>query len=117
MPGAGDAYISSVSHDDAATAVLEALSLPGGTYNVVDDEPLRHRDYFDSLAMALGEKPPTLPPRWIGSIMGSVGEAMARSLRISNRKLRESAAWRPRYRSVREGWVATVAALEHQHAA
>src|SRR5579862_5525787 len=39
FPGASDAYISSVSHDDAARAVLEALTLPGGTYNVVDDEP------------------------------------------------------------------------------
>lgn len=117
LPGAGDAYISSVSHDDAARAALEALNLPAGTYNVVDDEPLRHRDYFDLLAAALGEKPPTLPPSWIGSIMGSIGETMARSLRISNCKLRENSSWRPIYRSVREGWVATIAALQSQRAA
>jgi nucleoside-diphosphate-sugar epimerase len=117
LPGAGDAYISSVSHDDAARAALAALSVPAGTYNVVDDEPLRHRDYFDSLALALGEKPPALPPRWIGSIMGSVGEAMARSLRVSNRKLRANSTWRPNYPSVREGWEATVDALQRQRAA
>ncbi len=117
LPGAGDAFISSVSHDDAASAVLAALDLPAGTYNVVDDEPLRHRDYFDALAAALGEKPPVLPPRWIGAIMGSVGETMARSLRISNRKLREHSAWRPKYPSVREGWPATVAALQGAQAA
>jgi nucleoside-diphosphate-sugar epimerase len=117
FPGAGDAYISSVSHDDAATAVLEALRLPAGTYNVVDDEPLRHRDYFDALAAARGEKPPALPPHWLGSIMGSVGETMARSLRISNRKLRNHCAWRPRYPSVRDGWPATIAALPSRAAA
>jgi hypothetical protein len=38
LPGAADAYVSSVSHDDAASAVFAALALPAGTYNVVDDE-------------------------------------------------------------------------------
>jgi hypothetical protein len=49
--------------------------------------------------------------------MGSVGETMARSLRISNRKLRDHCAWRPRYPSVREGWPATIAALPSRAAA
>lgn len=104
MPGAPEAFISSVSHDDAASAVIAALSLPAGTYNVCDDEPVTHREYFDSLAAALGVPAPKLPPAWLGLFFGSVGRMAARSLRMSNGKLRSACAWVPRYRSVREGW-------------
>ena len=50
MPGAAESYLSSVSHDDAATAVVGALLARAGTYNVVDDEPMRRRAFVDSLA-------------------------------------------------------------------
>jgi hypothetical protein len=49
--------------------------------------------------------------------MGSLGETMGRSLRISNRKLRDHSSWRPIYPSVRDGWPAAVAALQRQEAA
>jgi nucleoside-diphosphate-sugar epimerase len=111
VPGAADSFISSVSHDDAAAAVVAALELPAGIYNVVDDRPLRRREYFDSLAQALRETPPKLMPEWLGFLFGSVGEMLTRSLRISNRKLRESSRWRPRYPSMEEGWPEAVAAL------
>src|SRR6266567_2256422 len=42
--GSPDAYISSVSHDDAAAAVLAALAVPPGIYNVCDDRPVRRRE-------------------------------------------------------------------------
>jgi nucleoside-diphosphate-sugar epimerase len=110
MPGAPDAFVSSVSHDDAAGAVLAALDVPTGAYNVVDDEPLRRREYFDSLAKLLGVGPPRIPPGWIARMLGSVGTMLARSLRISNRKLRTQSGWRPRFPSMREGWRAVLAA-------
>lgn len=111
LPGDGEAFISSVSHDDAATAVVAALRLPSGIYNVADDEPVRRREYFDLLAGALAVPPPRLLPSWAKRLSGSVGEIMARSLRISNWKLRDAGAWTPRYPSVREGWPATIDAL------
>jgi hypothetical protein len=97
--------------------VLQSLLLLAGAYNVVDDEPLRRRGYFDSLATVLGLEPPRLLPRWVAGIMGSLGETMGRSLRISNRKLRDHSSWRPIYPSVRDGWPAAVAALQRQEAA
>jgi 2-alkyl-3-oxoalkanoate reductase len=112
IPGSPDAYISSVSHDDAATAVATALTLPSGTYNVVDDEPVTHRVFVDSLAAALGVDRPKLPPKWMTPILGSLGELLARSLRISNGKLRQASQWAPEYPSVRDGWAAVVAELE-----
>jgi 2-alkyl-3-oxoalkanoate reductase len=109
MPGSADAYISSVSHDDAASAVVAALGAQAGAYNVVDDEPMTHRRYFDALAEALGVASPRLPPRWLTFLFGSVGEMLARSQRISNRKLRAECGWAPQYRSMREGWRAVLA--------
>lgn len=106
--GRPEGFIPSVSHDDAAGAVLAALGAPAGTYNVVDDEPMRRREYFDTLACALGVAPPRLPPAWVTRLAGSLGETVARSQRISNRKLRETTGWSPRYRSMREGWRSVV---------
>jgi nucleoside-diphosphate-sugar epimerase len=111
LPGRSNAYISSVSHDDAAAAVASALSLPSGAYNVVDDEPVTHREFIESLAAAVNVGRPKLPPAWLTPLFGSIGRLAARSLRISNRKLRSASNWTPAYPSVREGWRAVVSDL------
>lgn len=110
LPGAPDAFISSISHDDAATAAFAALDLAAGTYNVADDQPLRHREFVDSLADALGVPHPRAFPAWLATLAGSIARTMARSLRIANAKLR-TAGWAPRYRSARDGWPDVVARL------
>lgn len=112
MSGTPESFISSVSHDDAASAVVASLRVGAGVYNVTDDEPLSRREFFDSLASALGAKPPVIPPKWFAFLAGSLGEMMARSLRISNRKLRAESVWSPKYTSVREGWRALVGELK-----
>ena len=109
LPGRADSYLSSVSHDDAAAAVIAALGLRSGIYNVADDCPLSHREFADTLADAAHVAHPRLPPAWIASLGGSVARALTRSLRISNRKLRDSSPWAPRYRSAREGLPSAVA--------
>ena len=111
MPGAADAFYSSVSHDDAAAAVLAALALPSGAYNVADDEPLRRRDVASVIAAGLGMAPPRPLPGWVAKLMGSLGELMSRSVRISNRKLRAASGWEPRWPSLREGWPAMLQAM------
>src|SRR5262249_19204390 len=58
LPGEPNAYISSISHDDAASAVAAALGAPAGAYNVVDDEPVRRAVFFGSLAERLGLRQP-----------------------------------------------------------
>ncbi len=110
-PGSPDAFVSSVHHDDAAAAAAASLTLPAGTYNVADDEPVTRRDYFDSLAKALGLPAPKPFPWWAKPLMGSLGELLARSERISNRKLRGASDWAPRFRSVRDGWPSVAAAM------
>jgi nucleoside-diphosphate-sugar epimerase len=109
LPGAPDAYVSSVSHDDAAAAVVAVLTADAGTYNVSDDEPLTHRQFADAIADAIGAAHPKLPPAWITPLFGSLGRMYARSVRISNRKLRAATGWRPRFPSAREGFAAIAA--------
>jgi hypothetical protein len=63
-------------------------------------------DYGAALAAALGVPPPRIPPAWTARLMGPLGETLARSVRMSNQKLKTACAWRPRYPSVREEWPA-----------
>lgn len=112
LPGRPEAYFSSLSHDDAASAAVAALEVPGGVYNVVDDEPLRRRDFFAVVADSLGVPTPHPQPAWMARLMGSVGGLLSRSVRISNRRFRESSGWAPRYPSIREGWPALMAEMK-----
>jgi len=107
----GDAYWPSIHADDAASAVVAALEVPAGTYNVVDDEPMRHRDDAAALAAAVGRRRLRVPPRGLARLGGSKGSFFARSLRVSNHRFREATPWTPRYPSTREGWPAVVAAM------
>jgi 2-alkyl-3-oxoalkanoate reductase len=111
MPGPPAAFVSSIHHDDAASAVVAALRARAGAYNVTDDEPVRRREYVDLLAAAIGARPPKFLPRWLVRMGGSLAELLTRSLRISNRKLREEAGWVPAFPSVRQGWPAVVRSL------
>ncbi len=112
LPGKPEAFVSSVSHDDAAAAALAALDLPPGVYNVSDDEPVTRREYFDTLAAALGVPRPRFAPAWTFRLLGSTGQLLGRSERISSRKLREASGWAPRYASVRDGWPVVVGQIE-----
>jgi nucleoside-diphosphate-sugar epimerase len=117
LPGDPNAYVSSVAQDDAATAVVAALGVPAGTYNVVDDEPLRRGEWVRSLADAAGIAMPKPLPAWITKLGGSTVRLLSRSERISNRKLREASGWAPKYRSARDAWCDVLPALSAARAA
>lgn len=114
MPGRPDAYASWVHLDDAARAVVAALDLPAGTYNVVEDEPITRGELADVMARTAGRDKLS----WLFSKASRLGgrkvEALARSQRVSNRTLREASDWRPEHPSVREGWPAVVGQIERQ---
>jgi 2-alkyl-3-oxoalkanoate reductase len=77
----------------------------------VDDEPLTRRELAVALGEILGRRAPKVVPRWLAMLGGGIGETVARSLRVSNRKLREASGWGPRWRSGREGWRAAASGL------
>ena len=93
--GRRDAYFPMVLHDDAAAAVVAAVDLPSGIYNVVDDQPMTHAAIGATLASILSVRPPRLLPPWATKLTGSLGATLARSLRLSNAKLKGASRWRP----------------------
>jgi nucleoside-diphosphate-sugar epimerase len=112
VTGKGDAYISSIHVDDAATAVVAALEVPAGVYNVVDDEPLRMREYVEALTQAFGFGRARHIPMWLARIaLGAGAPALLRSQRVANTMFKAVTKWSPRHPSPREGWRAVAAEL------
>ncbi len=98
--GPRDAYLPTLWLDDAGSAVAAALRAPAGTYNVAEEDPPTRAEADAALAAAVGrtalrpaldEVPPVLEP-------------VARSQRVSSRRLREASGWAPRVRAGTDGW-------------
>lgn len=111
LPGDPGAFFSSLAQDDAATAVVAALDVPSGIYNVVEDDPMRRGEWAASLARAAGARPPRQLPRWLVSLGGSVLRLLARSQRISNARFREASSWGPRYARASDSWDTVLEAM------
>ena len=104
FPGRSDTYLSSIHVADAASAVVAALTTPGGTYNIVDDQPLTKREYAEACAAAVGRRIWISGPGRLGLLLGDRLTSITRSLRVSNKRFRDASGWRPRYPSAIEGY-------------
>ena len=78
-----------------------ALRVPAGTYNVADADPPTNAEIDAALAAAVG----------VGALRPRVPQdgPMARSQRVSSRRLREAGGWAPRLRAGSDGWSRIVA--------
>ncbi len=114
MMGPPNSYVSSIHVADAGAAVVAALAVPAGTYNVVDDEPLTKRSYADALSAAAGKAAWLRIPGRAALLLGNRSTSLTRSLRVSNARFREASGWTPMYPSARQGWIATAEALERR---
>jgi nucleoside-diphosphate-sugar epimerase len=94
--GPPGAYRPTLWLDDAATAIVAALRVPAGTYNVNDSDPPTNAEIDAALAAAAGID--ALRPR------APQEGPLARSQRVSNRRLREASGWAPRLRAGTEIW-------------
>ncbi|MGE2734861.1 NAD-dependent epimerase/dehydratase family protein [Mycolicibacterium vaccae] len=104
VPGRSTAYLSAIHLEDAAAAVVAALTAPGGTYNIVDDRPLTKRDHAQACADAVGVTTWLRVPGRLALLLGDRTTSLTRSLRVSNDRFRAATDWRPRYPSAREGY-------------
>jgi nucleoside-diphosphate-sugar epimerase len=111
MIGPPDSYVSSIHVADAGAAVVAALAVPKGVYNVVDDVPLTKRSYADALSAAAGKAAWLRIPGRAALLLGSRSTSLTRSLRVSNARFRNASEWTPMYPSALEGWIATAEAL------
>ena len=108
--GPPEAHRTLIHADDAAAAVVAALALPSGAYNVADDHPLTRAEHGALLGRLLGRGALRQPP----AVLDRVGllRVLARSLRVSNAKLRAHSDWRPAYPHAEDGWRAILAAAD-----
>jgi nucleoside-diphosphate-sugar epimerase len=103
--GPAKAYQSLIWIEDAAVAVIDALSrAPAGIYDIVDDEPLERRELASALAQAVSRRwllrPPTFLLRFLA---GKDAMFLARSQRVSNVRFKEATGWIPTVASARLG--------------
>jgi UDP-glucose 4-epimerase len=94
--GPPGAYRPMLWLEDAAAAIQAALRAPAGTYNVADADPPTNAEIDAALAAAVGVE--ALRPR------APQDGPLARSQRVSTRRLREATGWAPRMRAGTEIW-------------
>lgn len=104
LPGTPRSYISSIHEDDLGSAVVAALGVESGVWNVVDDEPVRRRDFRHALVHAAGVSKALNVGGIILTLERPYIEMAARSHRVSNRLFRDLSGWSPTVRSVVEGF-------------
>ena len=90
------AYRPTLWLDDAAAAIAAALRAPAGIYNVADADPPTNAEIDAALAAAVG----------VESLRPGVPQdgPLARSQRVSSRRLQEASGWAPRMRAGTESW-------------
>lgn len=99
--GSRDAYRATLWLDDAGAAVVAALRAPAGIYNVADEDPATRGEIDAALAAVVGRDalvPPLAEPLPPGL------DVMARSQRLSSRRLRDATGWAPRVPAATDGW-------------
>jgi nucleoside-diphosphate-sugar epimerase len=113
--GRGENLWDVVHVDDVAAAlVLAAESAPAGSiYHVADDEPITFYDFMALTAGALRVGAPRRIPTGIARLVAGSNavDAVIRSARTSNAKVKRELGWHPRFPSAREGVADVVARL------
>jgi 2-alkyl-3-oxoalkanoate reductase len=96
--GDGEGVWSWIHIDDAAVATADALDVPPGIYNIVDDDPSRVADWLPAFARFVGAPPP--PHVTVEQALASAGEdAVYYGTKLhgaSNAKAKSVFGFRPR---------------------
>jgi nucleoside-diphosphate-sugar epimerase len=113
--GRGENLWDVVHVDDVVAALLLAVeSAPAASiYHVVDDQPITFYDFMALTAEALGVGPPR---RILAALARAVAgsnavDAVVRSARSANAKIKRELGWQPRFPTAREGVADAVARL------
>ena len=113
--GSGENLWDVVHVEDVAAALVLAAQQapPGATYHVVDDEPITFYDFMALTAAALGVGPPRRIPASLARLVAgrNAVDAVVRSARSSNAKIKRELGWSPRFPTAREGVADAVARL------
>jgi nucleoside-diphosphate-sugar epimerase len=113
--GSGANLWDVVRVEDVASAIADAAErAPAGSiYHVADDEPITFYDFMALTAQALGVGAPRRVPQALARLIAGRGavDAVVRSARSSNAKIKRELGWQPRFASARDGVPDAVAAI------
>jgi nucleoside-diphosphate-sugar epimerase len=101
--GRPDGWLSPLHPQDAADAVVAALTIGSGTYNVCENPVLRSH-WAAAIGQAAGGGPARFYPALMQRLAGARAEPLTRSLRVSSDKFFALTGWSPSYSSVHGGW-------------
>ena len=103
MIGAPEAYQPSIHVDDAATAIIAALTAPAGFYNVADD-PITKGEWSAAFAEAFGIVRRQRPvPKIALAAGGKKVSELSASRRVSSARFMHATGWAPAYANARIG--------------
>jgi nucleoside-diphosphate-sugar epimerase len=109
MEGDGSRFLNMIHRDDLIGCIIAALKSGRGgeIYNVVDDEPVSQKNFFEWLAATLGKYPPVSEPE--------NSETRKRGMtnkRVSNRKLKMELGYQFKHPNFRKGYSAELLRLD-----
>ena len=113
--GRGQNWWDVVRVEDVASACLLAAerASAGALFHVVDDRPIRYREFAALTARALGVGPPRSVPVWLAALITGRDPvtAVTRSARSSNQRIKSELGWQLRFPSAEVGVPDAVAQL------
>jgi nucleoside-diphosphate-sugar epimerase len=113
--GRGENLWDVVRAEDVASALVLAAERgdPGAVYHCADDEPVTYFDFMKLTADALELGAPRRIPAWVARLAAGrhVVEAVVRSARSDNSRLKDELGWSPRYPSSAVGVPDAIARL------
>jgi len=100
LTGRPEAHISFVHVDDAANAVVAALDVPPGVYNVAEPDPVTRAVHSSAMAAAAGRQRLRGVPSAMLRLGGSALDSVSRAHRISSDSLGAVSDWEPRIKVI-----------------
>jgi nucleoside-diphosphate-sugar epimerase len=102
--GDPDGWAHVVHPDDIGSAVVAALQVPEGVYNV-GAEPVRRADLIAGFAYAAGRERASYLPKMLVRLAGDRLEPLTRSHRISSSRFCAEGGWVPLHSRFSVGWL------------
>ena len=101
--GTPGGWLSPLRPEDAAAAVVAALSCTPGIYNVAEP-PVRRSEWAAAIGAAVAAGPARFYPFLLQKLAGPRAEPLTRSQRVDSAKFAAAAGWAPLGRSTHGGW-------------
>lgn len=109
LPGPSGSFRPNIHADDAAQAVVAALGVEAGVYNVTDDQPLTLGEVSGALAGIVGKAKLRGTPAAVQQLAARRAPSAVSSQRVSNALFRDSTGWSTRYPNMTEGLASLIA--------